>query len=99
MDIMFKVISSQEYAEFLSVSQQLRQYFKADTCEPGWLANEFKVALENYRNLLDSVGYQLPKPLWKYNKNNKKTWAFVDYKVSDKEGQKIFKEWVANPEF
>jgi hypothetical protein len=38
-------------------------------------------------------------PFWYYKENDKSTWKYLDFKISEFCGRKIFISWIENPNF
>lgn len=55
------VVKSKECQDYILYSRKLAKYHRTKANPPVALENKYKVALEKYRHLLDTLGYKMPK--------------------------------------
>lgn len=58
-------------------------YYKLESLEPREVKVAHQEALEALRKELDIEGIHFPRPLYHYDKHDKKTWKFIDTLVED----------------
>ncbi len=79
------MMKTRQAKEFMEVSQEIRKYLKAGTCEPLAVRRRFKDALKSLRSLLDNNSIKMPSPVYAYNKDDEKTWKYLDVRIVDEE--------------
>jgi len=94
-----KIVNSDEYKEYTKACEELKQYFKADTYEPPSVSKQYKQALTNYRNYLDSMDCKMPSPKWRYESKDKRTWKYSEFIQGGTKENPIIKIWSPNPTF
>ena len=81
MDYSF-ITKSFEYKNYISVSNEIKKYFKENMCEPAELSKRYKSALNSYRDLLNSHCVNMPSALYPFDKEDKKTWKYINCKLN-----------------
>lgn len=90
---------AKECQAYIDACNELKKYYRADTCEPSEVTRRYKQALSDYHDYLESIGNHMPIPKWHYRHKDVRTWKYLDVIIGGKEGNAYVKGWVPNGVF